>query len=63
MFLFYCDPYDYSVPIERLDRVRRRISGNERRQRFPDEGPSPFRCIVLFVEAGRHKSVVGQINH
>src|SRR4029077_7090970 len=53
MFLFYWDPYYYSIPTDRLDRVRRRISGNECRRRFPDEGPSPFRCILLFAETGR----------
>ena len=28
MLLFYSDLYDYSIPTERLDRVRRRIFGN-----------------------------------
>src|ERR1700740_2739888 len=58
MFRIHRDHDDYSVYARRLGGFRRRIPGDDREGRFPDEGSCSSRCICLFTAAGPDKGFV-----
>src|ERR1700758_1601346 len=60
MFCIHRDHDDYSVYARRLGGFRRRIPGDDREGRFPDEGSCSSRCICLFTAAGPDKGFAVQ---
>jgi hypothetical protein len=57
VFYIYRDGDDHPISAEWLGSLCRRISRNDRRSRFPDEGRGSLCCLVLSIEAGCATSV------